>query len=81
MTGTGHRPAPPYAPSKKRRLDAFREAWRGILAVDYRPVFETGRTALAALSAEPDTGQAVAGLADSGSASIGTNYRTCDMIC
>ena len=45
-------------------LNAFREAWRGILAVDYRPVFETGRTALAALSADPDTGQAVTGLAD-----------------
>ena len=45
-------------------ISAFREAWRGILAVDYRPVFETGRAALAALSADPDTGQAVAGLAD-----------------
>ena len=45
-------------------ISAFREAWRGILAVDYRPVFETGRTALAALSADPDTGQAIAGLAE-----------------
>ena len=44
-------------------IDAFREAWRGILAVDYRPVFETGRTALSALSIDPDTGQAVRGLA------------------
>ena len=39
------------------------EAWRGILAVDYRPVFETGRTALAALPSDPDTSQAVSGLA------------------
>ncbi len=44
-------------------ISAFREAWRGILAVDYRPVFETGRTALAALAADPDMGQAVSGLA------------------
>ena len=45
-------------------IDAFREAWRGILAVDYRPVFETGRAALGALSADPDTSQAVRSLAD-----------------
>ena len=45
-------------------INAFREAWRGILAVHYRPVFETGRAALAALSADPDTGQAVRGLAE-----------------
>ena len=44
-------------------LPTLSEAWRGILAVDYRPVFETGRTALTALSADPDTGQAVARLA------------------
>ena len=44
-------------------IDAFREAWRGILAVDYRPVFETGRTALSALSIDPDTSQAVSSLA------------------
>ena len=44
-------------------ISAFSEAWRGILAVDYRPVFETGRAALTALSANPDTGQAVARLA------------------
>ncbi len=44
-------------------LSAFHEAWRGILAVDYRPVFETGRTALAALSSDPDMGQAVSSLA------------------
>jgi len=45
-------------------INAFRESWRGILAVDYRPVFETGRAALAALSADPDTGQAVKNLAE-----------------
>ena len=45
-------------------INAYREAWRGILAVDYRPVFETGRAALVALPADPDTGQAVAGLAE-----------------
>ena len=44
-------------------IDAFREAWRGILAVDYKPVFETGRTALGALSIDPDTSQAVKSLA------------------
>ena len=44
-------------------IDALREAWRGILAVDYRPVFETGRTALAQLTIEPDTSQAVRNLA------------------
>lgn len=44
-------------------ISAFQEAWRGILAVDYRPVFETGRAALAALSADPDMGQAVSSLA------------------
>ena len=45
-------------------VNAFREAWRGILAVDYRPVFETGRAALAELTADPDTGQAVRSLAE-----------------
>ena len=43
---------------------AFREAWQGILAVDYRPVFETGRVALGTLSADPNTGQAVSQLAE-----------------
>ena len=45
-------------------INAYREAWRGILAVDYRPVFETGRAALAALSADPDSGQAINHLAE-----------------
>ena len=45
-------------------ISAFREAWQGILAVDYRPVFETGRVALGTLSADPDTGQAVGKLAE-----------------
>ena len=40
-------------------VNAYREAWRAILAVDYRPVFETGRAALTALPADPDTGQAI----------------------
>ena len=44
-------------------INAYREAWRDILAVDYRPVFETGRAALAALSADPDSGQAISHLA------------------
>ena len=45
-------------------IDAYREAWRGILAVDYRPVFETGRAALSALSADPDTSQAIRHMAE-----------------
>ena len=45
-------------------INAYREAWRGILAVDYRPVFETGRAALAALPADLETGQAVRRLAE-----------------
>ena len=45
-------------------INAYREAWRGILAVDYRPVFEMGRAALAALSADPDSGQAISHLAE-----------------
>lgn len=42
---------------------AHREAWRAILAVDYRPVFETAIAALDALPATPDTGQMVRDLA------------------
>ena len=57
-------PASPTACSEQDAvISAFREAWRGILAVDYRPVFETGRTALGALSVDPDTSQAVRSLA------------------
>ena len=41
----------------------FLEAWRAILAVDYRPVFETARVALAALPRTPDIAQAVYALA------------------
>ena len=40
-------------------ISAFQEAWRAILAVDYRPVFQTGIAALGALSANPDSGLAV----------------------
>ena len=45
-------------------INAFREAWLGILAVDYRPVFETGRAALDALSIDLDTAQGVRNLAN-----------------
>ena len=45
-------------------ISAYREAWRGIVAVDYRPVFETAQAALAALPSDPDTAQAVRSLAD-----------------
>ena len=44
-------------------ISAHQEAWRGILAVDYKPVFETARTALASIPSNPDTGQAVRVLA------------------
>ena len=40
-------------------IGALLEAWRAILAVDYRPVFETARVALLALSQTPDIAQAV----------------------
>ena len=44
-------------------IHAHSEAWRSILAVDYRPVFQTGRAALAALSSHPDSALAVRNLA------------------
>lgn len=44
-------------------LHAYREAWRGILAVDYRPVFETGRVALNALPSNPEVTGIVRSLA------------------
>ena len=44
-------------------INAFREAWLGILSVDYRPVFETARAALDALSIDLDTAQGVRNLA------------------
>ena len=44
-------------------IAAFREAWRGILAMDYRPVFETARAVLGTLTLDLDTGQAVRSLA------------------
>ena len=46
-------------------ISAFREAWTAILSVDYRPVFETGRTALGALSIDVDTAQGLRNLAQS----------------
>ncbi len=59
---------PPLGPAEcaesQAVISAFREAWRGILAVDYRPVFETAREALKALSLDLDTGRSVRKLAD-----------------
>ena len=56
---------PATKPRGGRQNDGyFVAAKRGMLAVDYRPVFETGRIALAALSADPDTAQAVSRLAE-----------------
>ena len=53
----------PACAEQEAVISAHQEAWRGILAVDYKPVFETGRTALAAIPSNPDTGQAVQALA------------------
>ena len=53
---------------KAAAVRGFQDAWAGILAVDYRPVFETGRAALAALSDDPDTALAVRNLAGAVSA-------------
>ena len=44
-------------------IAAFQEAWSGILAVNYRPVFQTGRAALGAISANPNNSLAVRKLA------------------
>ena len=58
---------PPASPAEcagqSAAIAAFQEAWRGILAVDYRPVFQTGRAALGAIAANPDNGLAVRNLA------------------
>ena len=58
---------PPATPAEcagqSAPIAAFQEAWRGILAVDYRPVFQTGRAALGAIAANPDNGLAVRNLA------------------
>ena len=54
----------PACAEQEEVIAAHREAWRGILAVDYKPVFETARTALAAVPADPDTSQAVRALAE-----------------
>ena len=58
---------PPSTPTacadEASTIHAHSEAWRGILAVDYRPVFETGRVALAALSSHPDSALAIRSLA------------------
>ena len=58
---------PPASPAvcaeQSAVIAAFQQAWHGILAVDYRPVFQTGRAALGAISANPDNGLAVRKLA------------------
>ena len=58
---------PPASPAvcaeQSAVIAAFQEAWRGILAVDYRPVFQTGRAALGAINANPDSGLAIRKLA------------------
>ena len=60
-------PWPPASPAEcaeqSAAIGAFQEAWEGILAVDYRPVFETGRAALGAVAATPDNGLAARKLA------------------
>ena len=59
---------PPAAPAvcaaAASPAQAYRNAWRAILAVDYRPVFETAIAALAALPASPDAAQALRGLSE-----------------
>ena len=54
---------PPASPGactdREAVLSAFQEAWRAILAVDYRPVFQTGIAALGALSANPGNSLAI----------------------
>ena len=55
---------PPCNPSQcadepAATIGAFLEAWRAILAVDYRPVFETARVALMSLPQTPDIAQAI----------------------
>ena len=59
---------PPLNPAQcaaepESTIGSLLEAWRAILAVDYRPVFETARVALMALSQTPDIAQAVFTLA------------------
>ena len=44
-------------------IQAHRSAWRAILAVDYRPVFDTAITALDALPVDPDREQMLGELA------------------
>ncbi len=57
-------PWPPASPAdcaerEGATIQAHSEAWRAILAVDYRPVFETARAALSALPSHPDSSRAV----------------------
>ena len=55
--------SPTWCADSGAAISAFQEAWTGILAVDYRPVFQTGRAALGSLSANPDNSLAVRNLA------------------
>ena len=60
-------PWPPNSPvlcaEQNAPISAFQEAWKGILAVDYRPVFQTGRAALGSLSTNLDNGLAIRNVA------------------
>ena len=60
-------PWPPASPAEcleqSATISAFQEAWEGILAVDYRPVFQTGRAALGAIATTLDNSLAVRKLA------------------
>ena len=59
---------PPAAPAAcaahEAPAQAYRNAWRAILAVDYAPVFETAIAALVELPASPDMVQALRGLGE-----------------
>ena len=62
--GEWPRPASPVVCAEQSAvIAAFQEAWSGILAVNYRPVFQTGRAALGAISANPNNSLAVRKLA------------------
>ena len=63
-TAPGLRTPPKFASPNPSTLWAFRQAWEGILAVDYRPVFEIGRKALDALPSHPEMALMMRRLAD-----------------
>ena len=64
MTGRGRRPAPFSAPSTAPQSRPTARRGAAFSPWTIRPVFETGRIALASLPADPDAGQAVSRLAD-----------------